>query len=207
MKNDKVLWWPNPRGLYTVKSAYYLILNNILDVGHLSKDSEWNAIWILNLPQKVKVFLWKACRECLPMRQNLRSKQVLCPLDCVVCESQIENCWHSFISCPSSQACWQQIRAMDVVESFAELVFMMLEKLDFQKRHLFGWVLWSLWRRRNVKLWEDQEENHAQVIGRACAALEEWKIANTVMHEQPLDLAMNDNYAWEKPSSGRLKCM
>ena len=37
----------------------------------------WKAIWNLRVPNKIKVFSWRACRSILPTRVNLSKKRIV----------------------------------------------------------------------------------------------------------------------------------
>lgn len=65
-------------------------------------------------------------------------------------------------------------------------------------------LLWSIWRRRNLKLWEEKIEEVAQVIFRASSAMDEWKLANK-FHGDPLPSQESKNI-WVSPPHGWLKC-
>jgi len=91
---------------------------------------------------------------------------------------------------------------------------------------------WSLWKRRNLKVWEDVTESCAAVIERAKVMLDDWEFANSLRtnmqpatqpapHDlQQLAAAVNSSAAvlaasataepqqikWQPPASGRLKC-
>lgn len=105
---------------------------------------EWNLLWRLNVPGKIKIFLWRVCRECLPIRYNLQRRGVQCPLSCVLCSSKVENCWHSFLMCPVSLKYWSCVKLWDKiadfineVESFARLLFKVLAAPGDEERKLF----------------------------------------------------------------------
>ena len=46
------------------------------DIATASSNSQqwsfWNKIWHLPVPHKVRHFAWRACREILPTKENLR---------------------------------------------------------------------------------------------------------------------------------------
>ncbi|GAV65314.1 hypothetical protein CFOL_v3_08829, partial [Cephalotus follicularis] len=62
---DKVIWPKNPKGVYTVKSGYHIANEHLYGqrdttVSQIGVDkNEWQWLWSLKLPQKVKVFSWK----------------------------------------------------------------------------------------------------------------------------------------------------
>ena len=97
----------SPTGDYTVRSAYHNTMENILDTDHLRCEGDLMLIWKLQVPPKIKHFLWRLLRGCLATQSNLIRKNVKCPLTCVCCDVNIENEWHLFFVCDHAQNCWQ----------------------------------------------------------------------------------------------------
>lgn len=87
---DKLLWKHSKDGRFSVKSAYYFIMETLIGNTHLRVPGEWYNIWRLRVPQKVKLFLWRVIRGCLPTRMKLQGKGVLCPSTCPLCETNME---------------------------------------------------------------------------------------------------------------------
>lgn len=71
---------------YMVKSAYHFIMHWFIDDDNVSNDGDWQWIWKLEDPPRVKLFLWRLCMECLPRKANLRTHVVDCTLECPLCE-------------------------------------------------------------------------------------------------------------------------
>lgn len=65
-------------GDYSIRTAYKIFMNTILDDEQLRVDGSWSLIWNVQFPPRVKVFLWRACRDCLPVRTRLHTKGVEC---------------------------------------------------------------------------------------------------------------------------------
>ena len=69
--------WPRCRlGSYSVKTGYQLLCKSEMNSLPSSLDSEvikrlWKDIWWLKVPNKVKVFLWRACLSAFPTKVNL----------------------------------------------------------------------------------------------------------------------------------------
>ena len=73
---DLLIWTENAAAKFTVKTAYRLALhlNKQPWVEHSQSRAYkpiWRGIWALNVPPKVQTFLWRACSNCLPTRENL----------------------------------------------------------------------------------------------------------------------------------------
>lgn len=91
----------------------------------LQQSKGWNRIWNLKVPHKIKIFLWRLCRNNVPVRNLLRHKGVPVPIGCVKCEGDIEHLLHLFFDCGFAQECWQQVGLnfdMREVESAPEWV-------------------------------------------------------------------------------------
>jgi len=98
--------------------------------------------------------------------------------------NEMENNWHVFLECPCSVACWRRIGIYDIlqtvtasVDSFAKLFFKVRQVTDGDKLINFSMLLWSLWKRRNTKLWEGKLEDFKQVMARASEVLNSWLFA------------------------------
>ncbi|CAI9767956.1 unnamed protein product [Fraxinus pennsylvanica] len=82
---DKLIWDNESSGNFTLKSAYKLILNGIVDrIGESSFQSQdtpiWKRIWKMKMPRKIKSFIWKASKNILPTLNNLKKKNIDIPL-------------------------------------------------------------------------------------------------------------------------------
>jgi ribonuclease HI len=100
-------------------------------------------------------------------------------------------------------------------------LFSLLQHYNNENSQCFTAILWSLWKHRNLKLWQDINETEAQVIDRAFHLIEDWSSANVHIQDQtapraPLlgpsrdnhDMASSSssNMTWKRPQQGRLKC-
>ncbi|KAL6140822.1 hypothetical protein ACLB2K_059115 [Fragaria x ananassa] len=93
---DKLVWHYDIKGVFSVKSAYLVARDNIvlpiLSASSASSSSSdvvipfWKKFRKIKVPGKVKLCLWKACRDFLPTRANLVKKHVDIPIICPLCE-------------------------------------------------------------------------------------------------------------------------
>ena len=88
---DKLYWKENKAQRFTVKTAYHVTLRLHREVGveHSTVGEEkrfWNRIWKMNVPPKVRNFVWRACNDILPTRANLYRKKVYTDPLCAICE-------------------------------------------------------------------------------------------------------------------------
>ena len=103
-RRDKDVWYwlADPHGLYTVRS-YYKLLNHCATT---PTSGVWRKIWNLEVPSKVKIFLWRAAMNVLPITDNLIRKRVEVMSICSLCNQQNETVVHALVNCVFAQTCW-----------------------------------------------------------------------------------------------------
>lgn len=103
---DKFIWEPKQSGLYSVKSAYKLFRSMETEnkQGESSNAKEqkqiWKVLWKLQIQNKVKVFTWRACKNGLPTKANLKKRQVLMEENCIFHGDGVEDVLHALYYCP-----------------------------------------------------------------------------------------------------------
>ncbi|KAF5442842.1 hypothetical protein F2P56_035458 [Juglans regia] len=112
---DKTIWEREKNGCFTVRSAYKMFkcMENNDSHGETShanrKQQFWKSLWKLKVPNKVKIFVWKACRDGFPTRLNLRKKQVVVDDICQLCSKSVEDTTHALYQCPHLLAGWKNL--------------------------------------------------------------------------------------------------
>ncbi|KAK2434249.1 hypothetical protein QL285_019418 [Trifolium repens] len=191
MQEDTPCWKFLRNGEYSVKSAYYYTMENLVDNNELRVEGNWQNIWELKIPQKMKVFLWRAARGCLPTRQRLQQKGVNCPHTCAHCQQNFENEWHLFFGCEKAQEIWEEAGLWYLIEGMFEtadgFVSLFFKLLDLLSQHLvfqFVSALWCIWKRRNQNIWEDIELQPSVSFQLARDVILQWQTAQTKKQEQ-----------------------
>jgi hypothetical protein len=183
---DKLIWKAERNGFYSVKSAYRLCVDVLTDSSHLRKGGYWQGIWRLKVPPKVRNLIWRICRDVVPTRRRLQDKGVQCPLSCVVCNGSEEDLDHILFNCPFSVQVWQRMGLWNPIQqtyltsvTVPDCIFALIQQFDVANSQHFTATLWSLWKHRNLKLWQDVNETAAQVMDRAFHLIEDWSSANS----------------------------
>ena len=79
----KLIWMETRNRVFTVRSAYKLVVTRsfpsnrgtILDNSNLRRF--WRRIWSIPMPHKILHFVWRACRDALPMKNNLLRGKII----------------------------------------------------------------------------------------------------------------------------------
>ncbi|XP_074322799.1 uncharacterized protein LOC141659771 [Apium graveolens] len=71
---DRVVWTGAKNGVYNAKSGYHYWFNLRYGTGSVPQSVWWKRVWHLKIPQKVKVFIWRFCRNVVPVRKRLSAR-------------------------------------------------------------------------------------------------------------------------------------
>ena len=96
---DKFTWPFNASGLYTVKLGYKFLASEELNnwsPRHSDRNSElWKLIWGLDVPNKVKNFVWRSGKDAIPLKANLKRRKILNEGTCDQCGQEEESVLHA----------------------------------------------------------------------------------------------------------------
>ncbi|KAK4413195.1 hypothetical protein Salat_2732000 [Sesamum alatum] len=110
MCRDTLVWHTARNGLFSVRSAYNLAQqideNNSAKSSSGGGPSHWDFIWKARVPNRVKNFCWKICKEAVPVTNNLVKRRVLIEDLCSVCKMNGETLRHAFLECPYTRFLW-----------------------------------------------------------------------------------------------------
>ena len=161
--DDQPAWHLDPRGVFLVKSAYHLgtsirDASKNRDASSLtttpSYSKKWNRFWTLDLPPKVRMFLWRLSHNSLPLRMNVKRKQVELDTRCPICMRLDEDGGHLFLKCKLVKHLWRELHLEDVRLELPKCagpvaMFDLLWSLTRVRRDLVLILLWEWWNIRN----------------------------------------------------------
>ena len=154
---DSLVWSSEKSGSYCVKSGYKLLCNlHNLDTNHLQVSESqlgfWKSIWKMKVPGKIKHFIWKACTNSLPTKDNLMKRKILNESVCSRCAEESESVVHALWSCACIKTVWDSEfdwvdRSLVGSDSFSEV----FQKIRAKPASvpLFATTAWSIWYQRN----------------------------------------------------------
>ncbi|XP_024634419.1 uncharacterized protein [Medicago truncatula] len=130
-------------------------------------------------------------------------KGVNCPTSFAICDICDEDAKHLFFECSKSVVCWQQVGLWHTIQ---QVRLPTSSCADIPQQQLFAVILWSLWKHRNNKVWNNVTETAQQTGERAMNFLSSWKNAQDVRNQNTNRNTHGVIDSWEKPSPGRFKC-
>lgn len=114
---DELIWHYSKNGMFEVKSAYHLVIeleeleaNDGASPSTKSKDHIfWNKSSKLQIPPKVRMFLWKACNGILATGQKLNNRIGWQVMECRICGCEVETDKHIFFECTVAKDTWREL--------------------------------------------------------------------------------------------------
>ncbi|XP_065623699.1 uncharacterized protein LOC136065014 [Quercus suber] len=211
LPDDKMIWIGNKKGVFTVKSAYYIALS----IAEPSLDGEcssgnscsplWRKMWHLNIPAKVRIFAWRCCMNALPTMQNLRIRGVNTDGYCPVCDQCLEGTSHALFCCDIPQSVWGYWEncPIDIVNSswdFSSLALQLLSKGSTRDLESFLITAWLIWLNRNQIVHDSYSSLPHQIWGSAIRLAADYKgaISSTITPKSQAS-------SWTPPPPGYYK--
>jgi ribonuclease HI len=212
---DLQIWRGTKNGVFSVRSAYHILKENEVEqeAGGSScslKSSIWKSIWQLQIPNAEKHFLWRACREILPTRDNLCKRRVLSDPICPICEREPETTFHALWQCPSARDVWSAGRKLFQKSrfdgpDFMQVVDSIFSRGDRDEVAQFVSITRRIWLRRNGLVHEGSFLHPNRLVQQAIQAVEQFQ---TMLAEKKEALPSNSEQQpvhWMAPTPGYLK--
>ncbi|KAH9734279.1 putative reverse transcriptase/RNA-dependent DNA polymerase [Citrus sinensis] len=204
-EEDVWYWLANTSGVYSVKSAYRLLLGEVSDVA----GNMWRKIWKLEVPAKVRNFVWRAASNVLPTAVNLRSKHVSLNDLCLVGNFDKEIVLHLLVDCPFARTCWikSKVGFFGIYSSFKDWLQALFRNCTNEQCWIAVMVCWKLWCNRNNLVWQGKCDTAKQIVNAAGNLLFQWQSAkSSVISNQVSSDPCVGAVAWSPPRVGWLKC-
>ena len=144
---DSVMWLHTQKGTYTVNSSYHVAAQLVKEEKNWVESSRgspsnkvWENLWKLRIPNKIKVFAWRAGLNILPSKENLFRHKIAADDTCTLCKSAPKSGLHTLWECRVAQDVWADsvmklqkfaVGQYDVLNLFEELL-LLLNKEEFE---------------------------------------------------------------------------
>lgn len=220
---DTYAWEYTKSGHYTVKSAYWVQVNEIAAkeqqpaVLQPSLDGIYQLVWSLETSPKVRHFLWRCLSNALPVAANMAHRHIAKDKRCIRCGAEAESVNHLLFQCSYARLIWAEANvhippAGVWSESFFSNLFWVLNlKKEYPKEEieegLIPWLLWRVWKNRNELLFRSKDYEAAATVMKAREDTEAWKCREEVKVKEVKRTTTEEiNRKWIPPHPTRLKC-
>lgn len=146
--SDRLVWSNYSKRVYSAKDGYrYWRLHNA-DLDDIPQSQGWGKIWKLNVPHKVKIFVWRFCRNTISVRSRLSTKGISVPITCPMCSNDVEHLLHVFFDCTFSTQCWNHVGLcydMHLIEYAPTWLLNKISETNTEEANKVCIVLWGIW--------------------------------------------------------------
>ncbi|CAN6571026.1 unnamed protein product [Malus baccata var. baccata] len=222
---DRLVWPFKKKGAYSVKSGYYWALSRT----HIHRNVNphrsdmipaqlWKCMWSLEVPPKIRVFMWKSLHAAVATMANLffrrSSPSPMCPL----CNSAEESTEHLFLQCPWVEAVWnggsmtRGIGRVGIISwvNWLNVIYDAAFANRGERINLFSYIAvtyWHIWKSRCNFIFKQQPIYPGQVISAVHHSVGMFLEANRVPSSRPRinDLDRGNDVSWSPPGSGFIK--
>jgi hypothetical protein len=116
--DDFLAWQLEKSGIFSVRSAYKLGLslvhqerdNEALSAAPVGNKPIWKTIWKSNVPEKVRIFAWRAVHNALATKVNKHRRHMPVSGMCMACGLEQEDVSHMIFRCTHAVHLWQAMR-------------------------------------------------------------------------------------------------
>uniref|UniRef100_A0A7N2LK24 Reverse transcriptase zinc-binding domain-containing protein n=1 Tax=Quercus lobata TaxID=97700 RepID=A0A7N2LK24_QUELO len=125
-----------------------------IGLGRMLKGGNvWKTLWKLKVPNKIKVFGWRACCNILPTQANLAQKWIIQDNRCEACKTEPETGIHALWNCGVSQDVWAGCSArlqkcLVGQAGMLQLLDELIKQLPPDELEQFlvqDWLIWHQW--------------------------------------------------------------
>ncbi|KAG6692602.1 hypothetical protein I3842_10G122900 [Carya illinoinensis] len=189
-REDKMVWGGTINGIFSVKSAYHMHIEiqSNQDSGPSTVNNQkelWKGVWNLKVPNGVRMFLWRACKN-----------------RCPICGLEEETSGHASWNCEATCDVWSQasrpIQKLSLDGSYFKEIWMQMSvKLPQTLLEEAGLIVRLIWTRRNEFV-HGKDFRHPNSIADQTAITTEnsertqkWKSPPEGMYKMNWDAAIN----------------
>lgn len=114
--SDRMSWSESSDGMFTVRSAYQMLTRDEEERQNMEKF--FTRVWMLLVPERVRVFLWLATHQVLMTNVERRRRHLSDSGLCQVCKSGEETILHILRDCPAMEGIWRRLVPRGRLQSF-----------------------------------------------------------------------------------------
>jgi hypothetical protein len=184
-EEDSPVWMYHPTGVYSVKSFYGIVNNVGIILVHTL------AIWTLNVPPRIHVFLWLLVNNKTLTRDNLDKRRHVEDRTCVFC-AEPESVNHLLFECIVVKCLCNAISSIFYVplgDDFESVAVWWISNNKKIVLNMFSSaVMWSVWSHRNDLCFQGKSWLAMDVVwNKVAACIGRWRVLCKDSHSSMLD--------------------
>lgn len=188
-RQDKLIWHYDKRGIYSVKSGYHVsFMMKLPENPSCSSGTQggFKLMWSCCVPNKIKIFFWRAINNLLPSYETLYKRKILTESWSPRCKLACETTMHTLVQCCYAKKVWKLYFFGALWESphssFKELAMYKNNRDDFG---LFMVTAWSIWSSRNNWMFGRRKCCPFLIYHRAVDLLHSYRSLQQLSSDQP----------------------
>jgi hypothetical protein len=193
-ESDRFVWNLTTAGVFSVKSMYLDYMDD-----HPSCARKY--LWKLNIPLKIKIFMWFLQKKVLLTKDNLAKRNWTGCQKCCYCDA-LESIDHLFFECPFARVIWRMIHfAFNISppDNVTDMFGNWLNGVDKVTKNKIrigtSAVCWSMWNGRNDIIFNRKNgASFLQVIRLAVYWIQLWSLLLPVDRRE--SMVSGCNHLW-----------
>ncbi|XP_030930941.1 uncharacterized protein LOC115956788 [Quercus lobata] len=168
----------------------------------------WKTIWGMKTLNKVQNFIWRACKDILATKTNLRKHHITSNDLCTSRNKAAETSGHMFWFYEKAKEVWNSSKMVFPFMitgnwEFIDIVWNVIKHTpkDFGMLEKTTMICWEIWKNRNVMSLEGAGNQGYKVLKKALNQVED----NRATHEKVLPQRDKEEIYWSAPREGRYK--
>jgi hypothetical protein len=175
--DDVWAWHYDRKGCFSVKSAYRMLAEtkqrreDWLDGKAANSNSEqqkkqWTSIWKIQVPSKLKVFLWRLARQSLPTADTRHRRNMAPTPWCGICRAAVDTWRHALLDCTMSRCVWalcdeQIVEHISMInEDNAKLwIFEVMNSISKKEFIKVLVTMWAIWFARRKVIFDEEYQS------------------------------------------------
>ncbi|KAH9678148.1 putative non-LTR reverse transcriptase [Citrus sinensis] len=186
-QSDQLIWHYDKHCNYSVKNGYQIALKLKFSETASSSDNfktHWDVIWAKEIPEKIKVFMWRAAQNLLPTAHNLWQRKTIKEPVCWRCQKENEDIFHALMRCKHADKVWKLTNYYQHIKCLArQNMLSVLQELATNRRkedvEMIIVLCWSIWYSRNILIFKGKREDPHLSVVRAIGILDSYRRVKT----------------------------
>uniref|UniRef100_A0A2N9EED7 Reverse transcriptase zinc-binding domain-containing protein n=1 Tax=Fagus sylvatica TaxID=28930 RepID=A0A2N9EED7_FAGSY len=174
---DGLRWKICKDGVFTSRSFYSALINR------RGVSFPWKSIWRVKAPPRVAFFIWTVAWGRILTCDNLMQRGYTMVGWCCMCRCDGETVEHLLLHCSAAQRLWNFVFASFRVHwvlprKVVDLLFGWYNWFGKNHSHIWNLIpmclMWTVWRERNLRIFEDMSSSPDQLLGNFVTSLFDW---------------------------------